>query len=807
MALTAGTSLGRYAILERIGAGGMGEVYKARDTRLERDVALKVLPGHSADPSARRRLRQEALALSRLNHANIATLHDFDSHGEVDFLVMELIVGVPLHRRIPSMGMHAEEVAAIGVQVSRALDEAHRAGIVHRDLKPGNVMITARDQVKVLDFGLARLVRLEQGDEVTGIADSALDHAGTLPYMAPEQLRGDPVRPQTDIYAFGAMLFEMLTGQRPFRAPSAPALMYAILNTPAPGVRSLKPDLPAELAWIVAKCLEKRPEARYGSAAEAGADLERAQALGQSGGAGAVPASALATPPVDTIVALPTSVRATEADAFLADAIPAALSMHLAKVDGLDTRLPPTAAQAERVGGDVEKVAAAYGATTAIVSTIAVHRRQFVLGVQLIDVATRRVRWGQELTGSRSRYLDLVRRAADAIREHLRPEAAPAPVPSGLASSAEAELLLQRGLYHANLFAARGRPEDRDRALQSLEEALTLAPTRGDAAAHLAVLHFSRLAAGDPTTEVRPEVEKWTQLALRLDPRSSRAWAVLSDLEHGQSAESYRSKLEYALKAAAFGPRDAYAHNRLSGPLAMASYELALAAARHAQALDPLMPAAPFFEAATLLALDRREEALDRIDRALRIEPDVPFGMLMRAFALIANERDADAEASLAPLEAIVAERRLHPQWFAVARDLTAFLVADRAGQSASGEAAARLATMARGESPFPHWQGVTQLVAPTLARHGRHALALEVLEARRSRGTQDTLDYLLFDRDLRTLGPDPRFRALLDGPRARFDDACGLLEAAQARGELPLHLAPVLAELPVRIAAAFDAL
>ena len=212
-----GRTLSHYRILEKIGAGGMGVVYRAHDERLDRDVALKALPtGLLSDKAARRRFRKEALALSRLNHPGIATIFDFDTQEGVDFLVMEHIQGVTLGETLAGGPLPEKEVAALGAQIASALEGAHERGVVHRDLKPGNILVTLKGQAKVLDFGLAMLLRPE--GEATQVGTMSQEYAavGTLPYMAPEQLRAERVDARSDIYAAGAVLFEMATGQRPF---------------------------------------------------------------------------------------------------------------------------------------------------------------------------------------------------------------------------------------------------------------------------------------------------------------------------------------------------------------------------------------------------------------------------------------------------------------------------------------------------------------------------------------------------------------------------------------------------------------
>src|SRR5437867_1212279 len=209
-----GRTLGHYRIESQIGAGGMGVVYLAHDERLHRDVTLKVLPaGTLADETARRRFRREAQALSKLNHPNIATVHDFDSQEGMDFLVMEHIPGMGLDERLAGGPLAEKEAVKLGVQLAHGLEAAHREGVMHRDLKPGNLRITPDGRLKILDFGLAKGLRQGEGTDLTSLTTVG-EVVGTLAYMAPEQLRGERVDARTDLYAAGAGLYERATGRR-----------------------------------------------------------------------------------------------------------------------------------------------------------------------------------------------------------------------------------------------------------------------------------------------------------------------------------------------------------------------------------------------------------------------------------------------------------------------------------------------------------------------------------------------------------------------------------------------------------------
>jgi len=269
-----GLEFGHYRILEKIGSGGMGVVFRGIDSHLEREVAIKVLkPGAIADDLARKRFRNEARVLSKLNHPNIATVHDFETQDGRDFLVMEYIPGVTLSDKLSLGPLPEEEATRLGVQLCDGLAAAHDHGIVHRDLKPGNLRLTTDGRLKILDFGLAKFREpfLQQRGAATTLGSEAL--SGTLAYMAPEQLTGQEIDARTDIYAAGLILYEMATGQRPFSELRDGKLLAAILHDSPIPPGTLNPKLSAEFERIVGKCLEKGPENRYQSVHVLGQEL------------------------------------------------------------------------------------------------------------------------------------------------------------------------------------------------------------------------------------------------------------------------------------------------------------------------------------------------------------------------------------------------------------------------------------------------------------------------------------------------------------------------------------------------------
>ena len=277
MELKPGSRIGPYEIVSRIGAGGMGEVFRARDTRLERTVAIKVMPSELASNAALKlRFEQEARAISRLNHPHICTLHDVGSENGTDYLVMELMEGETLADRIARGPLPLADVLKIGAQIAHGLDAAHRAGVVHRDLKPGNIMLT-KSGAKLLDFGLAKSAVAAPGLDGATIQKGLTQEGtilGTFQYMAPEQLEGEPADARTDIFALGCVLYEMITGRRAFEGKTRTSLIAAIVSSEPAPVSAVAPLTPPALEHVVRRCLAKEPDDRWQSAHDVAAELE-----------------------------------------------------------------------------------------------------------------------------------------------------------------------------------------------------------------------------------------------------------------------------------------------------------------------------------------------------------------------------------------------------------------------------------------------------------------------------------------------------------------------------------------------------
>src|SRR5437764_2501038 len=271
-----GAMLGHYLLLEQVGRGGMGVVFRAHDEQLARDVAVKVLPpGTFPDENARKRFLREARLLAKLNHPNVAMAFDFGQQDGIDYLVTEYVPGITLDAKLASGPLPQRIVVELGIQLAKGLAVAHREGIIHRDLKPGNLRLSSDGELKILDFGLARWRKPSSDTAETLSLETRDTVAGTLPYMAPEQIRCEELDMRTDIWGAGAVLYEMATGKRPFPQPSGLKLIQSIQNLNPPTPSALNEQIAPAMDAIILKALDKDPDRRYQSARELGVDLSR----------------------------------------------------------------------------------------------------------------------------------------------------------------------------------------------------------------------------------------------------------------------------------------------------------------------------------------------------------------------------------------------------------------------------------------------------------------------------------------------------------------------------------------------------
>jgi eukaryotic-like serine/threonine-protein kinase len=423
--LMIGRKLGRYRLIEKLGEGGMGVVYRAADERLQRDVALKVLPaGVLADEHARNRFQREARALSQLNHPNIATAYDFDTADGIDFLVMEYVEGQSLDSVLRHKRLSSERVIQIGRELASGLQAAHARQIVHRDLKPANLRVTGDGRLKILDFGIAKLVNahaVATDSTITSTAASTV--AGTLPYMAPEQIRGEAVDARADIYSAGAVMYELMAGRRAFDAPTAAELTSSILRDNPPPLRQLRPDVPAGFERVITKCLAKDPAQRYQSAAEMNQALDgvgtvrRTRVLVMAMAALALVLAAVATWRVSirrtakagpvSLAVLPFRVLNDDAATHLGVGIPDALITRLANIRKIRVRSTNSILRYETGEVDARQVGTALACDYLLTGTIQHTTDRYRINVQLLRANDGSAMWGKVYEPARTDLLQL----------------------------------------------------------------------------------------------------------------------------------------------------------------------------------------------------------------------------------------------------------------------------------------------------------------------------------------------------------------------------------------------------------------
>ncbi len=655
-----GHKLGHYTVVERIGAGGMGEVYRARDEHLARDVAIKVLPaGTLADESARRRFRAEAEALARLNHPHIATVHDFNSQEGTDFLVMEYVPGSSLSDHLAGGSLPEKEVLRLAMQVTAALEEAHENRIVHRDLKPANIRLTAKGNAKVLDFGLAKLLRSVDDINTQSLTQSQAV-VGTLPYMAPEQLRGQPADARTDIYAFGCVLYEMATGRRPFQETVSATLTDAILNRPAPSPRHLSAQLSGELERMILKCLEKDPENRYQSAKELAVDLRRlavpsalAPTVQPSGsrrwdryaliaaGLAAIVLAVLvgfnvgglrerlfgpATPKIDSIAVLPLdNLSGDPEQEYFTDGMTEALTTELSKISALKVISRTSAMHYKGVKKPpMPQIARELGVDGLIEGSVQREGDQVRITVQLIHGPTDKHLWAEsyqrELRGILALQSEVARDIAQEIRVQLTPQEQ-VRLAGARPANPEAYEAYLKGVYFSNQFVNEQREEPLRKNLAFFEEAIRIDPSFAPAYAYLS-FGYGILAQDFGYPDLYPKAQAAAMKALALDDELPDAHAALAYLKVHHDWDWAGAERE-SKRALELNPNYGWAHDSYGRCLWVAGrYEEALAEFKRAEEVDPLVLVHKANIGWTYYCARQYDQAIEQFRRTLPLSPN-----------------------------------------------------------------------------------------------------------------------------------------------------------------------------------------
>ena len=677
MPLPAGARLGPYEVLSPLGAGGMGEVYRARDARLDREVAIKVLPERlTEDPAALSRFEREAKALAALSHPNVLTILDFGQQDRVAYAVMELLEGETLRARLTRSQMSWREAAELGFELADGLAAAHSRGIVHRDLKPENVFLTSHGRAKILDFGLARREGpSEEPDHTRQKTQTQVTEPGsvmgTVGYMSPEQVSGLPADARSDIFALGCVLYEMVSGGRPFEGRTHGEVLAAILRDEP--VELSGSQLPADLTGVIRHCLQKKPEQRFQSARDLAFALKaivsgsavpapvsvpvgRFRKLGVGLAAAAVVALGLGVAlwrglssggnAVQSIAVLPfQNLSADPAQEYFVDGMTEELIADLSKIQNLRVISRTSIMQYKGTKKLLSQIARELNVGSVVEGSVMRSGQRVRIRVQLIKAATEQHLWGEsyekDLTDVLAAQAEAARTIVGEIKVRLTPEEGER-LARRRSVDPDAYDAYLKGRYHQSKFT----PEGHERSLEFFQKAIEKDPTYASAYAGMATTYGFMASSGMlAAREAIPKLEWAAKKAQQLDDTLGEVHAALAVLRRQKwdlkgAGEEYR-------KAIALSPQDAVIRMQYATHLRTDErWAEAIEEGKRAQELDPLSAETAKTLGATYSWAGHYDEAIRQYNRALEIDPNFSLAhdLLADAYARKKMYREAISE-------------------------------------------------------------------------------------------------------------------------------------------------------------------